>query len=126
DETEVRHVRHILKHADNKKLVILDARLGKRNEQAPTIVQGLGRHAWEQMHLEGAARKAEVWETSTETLTKLSTNNWGKAFRTEAQEEAWREAWWTEDYSYFEFLPASSSTITKVSDVSAPEASERC
>ena len=104
DATEARHVRRILDHANPNLLATLDARLGKRNEGAPAIVRELGRHAWEQMHLGGAARQAKVWESSTETLTKLSTNNWGKAFRKEAQEKAWKEATESRDFSYFESI----------------------
>ena len=104
DATEVRHVRRILEHADRNLLGALDARISERNEGAPAILQELGRHAWERMRLGGAARNARIWESSMQTLTKLSTNNWGEAFTTEAQEEAWKKARESGDSSYFESI----------------------
>ncbi|GAQ92490.1 hypothetical protein KFL_010270030 [Klebsormidium nitens] len=104
DATEVHHVRRIVEEADNILLKTLDARLSESNEGAPAIVEELGRHAWEQMHLEGAARSATVWENSSGTLTHLSTNNWGRAFRARAQETAWNVATESRDFSYFESI----------------------
>lgn len=104
DATEVHHLRRIVDQADDKVLRSLDARLSDSNKGAPAIVEELGRHAWEQMHLEGAARSATVWVNSLRTLTKLSTNNWGLAFRASAQEEAWEDAGVSGDFSYFESI----------------------
>jgi len=104
DATEVHHLRHILENADHKLLRILDVRLNERNERVPAILQELGRHAWEQMHLERAARNAEVWKSSPGTLTKLSTNNWGITFDSTAQEAAWEAAGKSGDISYFDSI----------------------
>ena len=104
DGTEVRHVRRFLEHANHKKLEDLDARLSKSNKGLRALVEELGRHAWKRMHLEGAARNAKVWEASTGTLKRLSTNNRGRAFRASAQEEAWEVAGETGDYSYFKSI----------------------
>src|SRR3569833_194321 len=104
DDTEVRHLRRIVEHADDKWLKILDARLSESNEGSQALVEELGRHAWEHMHLEGAARNATVWECSTGTLTTLSTNNWGQAFRASAQEKAWKAAGESGDFSYFQSI----------------------
>lgn len=102
DSTEPRDVKHIIQHSN--RLKTLDASLGNSNKSVPALLQELGKHAWERMHLEGAARNAWVWASSTRTLTGLSTNNWGRAYRSDAQEEAWRKAEKSGDYTYFESI----------------------
>ena len=101
DSTEIRHVKRIIQFSSSK-LRTLDARLSSESEDFSAVLHEIGTHAWASMHLQGAARDAVVWRRSTQTLTKLRVDNWGKASRRDLQEEEWVRAEEMGDYAYFD------------------------